>query len=144
MNVISLIYFIFPYSRHFFQVHYHTFVSKPIILVIMRLNNDLLTAAFISLIFLSSSAFGAFNDVFKIKPGPAETGGCDGHADSIPGLYDEAVKIIDAAVEAFSQYSTDAQVRKLALAFFNIQMNDAMTGTRDNANHDLLSDVQSN
>lgn len=83
----------------------------------------------------------AITDVFTVKGGTT-TGGCDGVKYDLPGMFNEASTIIDAAVDAFNDYNNDYAIRKLALSFFGVQMNDQLTAPKDQANTDTLTKIQ--
>ncbi|KAL2071645.1 hypothetical protein VTL71DRAFT_12880 [Oculimacula yallundae] len=95
----------------------------------------------IAVLLFHTAVLAAFNDIFQMKLG-TEKGGCDGFAGDIPAIFDEAVLIIDGALQAINEYNTDFQVRKTALAFFNIQLSDDMSVPRDEKDSAMLLSVQ--
>lgn len=95
----------------------------------------------ISLFPLHVHAYLPIEDAFIIKKGNTE-GGCDEHMPQLSKSFDEALKIVDTARPAFNEYGTNYQTRKLALSFFNVQLNDQMTDTRDDTNKKILKQVQ--
>ena len=95
----------------------------------------------IGVFVLQSTVLAGFSELFHVKPG-TEKGGCDDVAADVPAIFDEAALIINAAVEAIHEYRTDFQVRKIALAFFNIQMSDDMTQSREGKDTDTLISIQ--
>ena len=80
-------------------------------------------------------------DVFIKKEGTTQ-GGCDNINYDLDTMFNEASTIIDAAVDAFNDYNNDFTVRKLALSFFGIQMNDQLAAPKDQANADALVKIQ--
>jgi hypothetical protein len=100
----------------------------------------------LGLLILASSIFpllgqATFADVFIVKTGITE-GGCDNINYDLNAMFNEASTIIDAAVDAFNDYNNDYTVRKLALSFFGIQMNDQLAAPKDQANTDALTKIQ--
>jgi len=92
-----------------------------------------------------SLAYAAFNDLFTVKTGANAQGGCsDDQIKAIEPIFTEAANIIDTAVKAFENYQNDLQVRKIALMFFGIQMNDQNAGPKDQENIDRLQSVNGN
>lgn len=106
----------------------------------MHLKYQLLASAIFGHALLPCVVFASLTDLFHLKPG-VDKGGCDALKGDLPGIFDEALVLINSATQAFTEYTIDPQVRKIALAFFGIQMNDQMTGTRDPANAAILAKV---
>ncbi|KAK0101694.1 hypothetical protein ONS95_006850 [Cadophora gregata] len=101
-----------------------------------------ITARLAVVLFLCQPlVLAGFNDLFHVKIG-TEKSGCDDVAQDVPAIFDEAVLIINSAVESIHGYRTDFQVRKIALAFFNIQMNDEMTLAKEGKDADMLRAIQ--
>jgi hypothetical protein len=106
-------------------------ISQPILEIVLLYHH----------LFLAL-AYAAFNDVFNVKtdiPG----GGCiDNQVTATTAVFEEATNIIHIAQIAFQAYNIDLEVRKLALSFFGIQMDDQMAVPKDQANTALLVKVQ--
>lgn len=99
----------------------------------------------ITLLVLTLSIFpllsrAGIRDVFTIKGGKTE-GGCDDIEYDLEAMYDDAVEKINFAFKAFEQYNSDFTIRKIALSFFGIEMNEQMDGAKDDANKKQLADI---